>query len=170
MRDTKLKEYIDSLDENALKHQVIEMYSLFPKVKEYYDLKINPKFEEKLLEEYKVLIKGEFFYYKGKVKVKYSRVSDIIREFNEKATTPDKTVELMLYYVELGVEFTNLYGVMEEEFYINVEATFNKALNHIYKHELKAVFKNKIKKTIDNILVIDGDFKNNMSNILASYY
>ncbi|WP_415874784.1 DUF6155 family protein [Clostridium sp.] len=166
----KLREYIDSLDEDVLKLQVIDMYRIFPEVKRYYDLKINPDLERKLLEQYKMLIKKKFYFYKGKVKVRYADISKIIREFNDKATMPDNVVELMLYYIDLGIELANTYGMAEEEFYINVEATFLKALKHISKYDLKDTFKDKVKSIVESILVTQGDFKNNMSNILFSYY
>lgn len=170
MSEVKLDEYINSLDENILKFQITEMYRLFPNVKEYYDLRINPILEDKLLEEYKELIKNEFHTYKSKIKVSYSKVSDTIREFKEISIMPEKTIELMLYYVNLGIEVSNLYGEMEEEFYINVEATFHKALNLIFKHDLREMFEKKVKDIVDNILILEDDFKNNMYNILNSYY
>lgn len=169
MGEAKLKEYINSLDESKLRHQVIEMCQLIPEVKEYYNLKINPMLEEKLLEEYKSLIKSEFYSYRGKIRVSYSEISDIIRKFKEKVTMADKIAELMLFYVDLGIELTNEYGEMEEEFYINVEATFNKAISHINKHGLKEIFNNRLRDIISKILLFDEDFKNNMSNILNSY-
>ncbi|KYH28424.1 hypothetical protein CPAL_05250 [Clostridium thermopalmarium DSM 5974] len=168
--DIKLRQYIDSLDEDVLRLQVIDMYRIFPEVKKYYDLKINPDLEKKLLDQYKMLIKKKFFFHKGKVKVKYSDISKIIREFNDKATMPDNVVELMLYYIDLGIELANTYGMVEEEFYINIEATFVKALKHIFRYDLKDIFKDKVKNIVESISITQGDFKDSMSNILFSYY
>ena len=60
MSKKDLKLYIHELDKEQLEDQIIDLYTRFKEVKEYYDFAFNPK-ENKLMEECKLKIsKGVF--------------------------------------------------------------------------------------------------------------
>ena len=40
----------------------------------------------------------------------------------------------MLYYVEMGVQFTNAYGDIDEAFYNSMESMYERAVKYIAQH------------------------------------
>ncbi|MBQ8555081.1 MAG: hypothetical protein IJ438_04315 [Clostridia bacterium] len=48
----------------------------------------------------------------------------VISDFKKVSRNQENVAELMLTYVECGVEFTNVYGDMDEAFYYSVESMF----------------------------------------------
>ncbi len=70
-----------------------------------------------VLEEYRKIIKNEFFPEKGYGELRYSVAEKAIRDYSEASGDFAGKIELMLTYVENGVEYTNEYGDIDEEFY-----------------------------------------------------
>ena len=48
----------------------------------------------------------------------------VINDFRKASQNKESIADLMLYYVECGVEFTNLYGDIDEHFYSSLESMF----------------------------------------------
>jgi len=46
--------------------------------------------------------------------------NDAIKEFQKISSIPENIAELMLFYAEIGVEFTNTYGDIDEKFFLLV--------------------------------------------------
>ncbi len=170
MKQNKYIEYLSSLKTDELKKDIQDLIRLFPEVREYYDLRINPKLEKELLNKYKHIIKEEFFPKKEDVKMRYSVVSEAIIQFQRKATIPSNVAELMLYYVEIALKFTESYGDIGERFYISVEGAFDKALNYIFKNELKDLFYENVKGIVLRTKEIGWGFEDNMKEILYKYF
>ncbi|MCY6957502.1 DUF6155 family protein [Clostridium brassicae] len=168
--NSKYIQYIGSIKEDELKREILELIKLFPEVREYYDLRIDPELEKNMLDRYKKVIKNEFFPEKEDIKMRYSVVSETIIDFQRRALIPDNSIELMLYYVEIALDFTKLYGDIGEKFYISVEGTFDKALNYIFKKGLERKFYSKIKELLDRTSYIEGDFQTNMVEIFYKYF
>jgi hypothetical protein len=70
-----------------------------------------------ILEEYREIIKNEFFPKKGYGALRYSVAEKAIKDYSEASRDFTGKMELMLTYVENGVEYTNEYGDIDEEFY-----------------------------------------------------
>ena len=48
----------------------------------------------------------------------------VISDFQKASQNKESIADLILYYVECGVEFTNLYGDIDERFYSSLESMF----------------------------------------------
>jgi hypothetical protein len=57
------------------------------------------------------------------------------------------------------LKFTESYGDIGERFYISVEGAFDKALNYIFKNELKDLFYENVKGIVLRTKEIDGVLK-----------
>lgn len=55
----------------------------------------------------------------------------------------------MMFYVELGVNFSAEYGDMWEDYYITIENNFGKALEFLYKNGLLTDYLPRIKKMLE---------------------
>jgi len=70
-----------------------------------------------VMEEYRKIIKNEFFPKKGYGELRYSVAEKAIRDYSEASGDFEGKMELMLTYVENGVKYTNEYADVDEEFY-----------------------------------------------------
>lgn len=170
MKEAKLNQYLSSLDKSQLEKEIVELFKLYPQVKEHYNLKANAKLEEALLNRYKKKIEEEFEMNKDRDEVKYSAISEVIMEFQQISSEASKKVELMIYYLHKALNLTNSDVNIEENFYLSIEGVFEKALNTVFKNELEEEFENGIKEILEKVSEEEFEFKDNMMNIYSCYY
>lgn len=103
-------------------------------------------------------------------RMRYSVVNKAISDFKKISNNSEKIAELMLYYAEVGVDFTNTYGDIDERFYDIIERAYMNTLEYIYKNDLQDKFKNKIDEIRLNTDGIDWAFYDNMDEIYYDYY
>jgi hypothetical protein len=133
---TELKMYLKSRSKEQLITSIAELYKKFPAVKEHYQLEINPASEAEIAEGYKKTIKDEFFPARGYGQARLSVARKAVNDFKKLCNSPEAWVDIMLFYVEQGVEFTTAYGDIDEPFYNSMESMFEKALELVQKHDL----------------------------------
>lgn len=79
-----------------------------------------------VMEEYRDIIKNEFFPKRGYGELQYSVAEKAINDYSEASGDFAGTMELMFFYVENGVEFTSKYGDIDEEFYLKIYGMLEK--------------------------------------------
>ena len=77
--------------------------------------------EEQLVTECKKRIHAAFF--GSRLSLKNART--IISDFKKVSKNRENVAELMLHYVECGVEYTSMYGDINEAFYYSIESMFS---------------------------------------------
>jgi hypothetical protein len=60
--------------------------------------------------------------------MRLSEAKNAISKFNKLSSDDLKTLDLMLYYVEIGTEFTNTYGDIDEKFYNSMVSMYRKVV------------------------------------------
>ncbi|MCX6270977.1 MAG: DUF6155 family protein [Bacteroidetes bacterium] len=105
---TDIKKELKKLDHNKLVELIADLYKMNKAVSEYFDFYINPD-EKELFKKYKEKVK-EAFYPKRGYKLRLSDGKSAISDFKKLGGSPDLVADLMLYYVEMGVVFTNDFG------------------------------------------------------------
>lgn len=93
-----------------------------------------------VLEKYKKIIKNEFFPARGFGKVRLSIARKAVNDFKKITNSKTELADIMLFYVENGVEYTNDYGDIDEAFYSSMESVYESALSHISKSNLEDEF------------------------------
>ena len=74
----------------------------------------------------------------------------------------------MLYYVEMGVEFTNTYGDINESFYNSVERMYQSVIERINKHKNPMIFNTlskRLKAIVDDTDGIGWGFHDGLNYI-----
>lgn len=131
----KKNEYLLSLAElkNIIKKQsreeiiqlLLDSYKVSPQVKEYITAKYGDKDTlEQIFQTYKNKIKDVFFPKSMRAQFKIGEARKVISNFKKLCSDEKLVIDLMLYYVEMGVEFTNTYGDINESFYNSVERMY----------------------------------------------
>ena len=110
---------------------VMELYEARKEAKEYLDFYINPNDDAKL-EEYKKIIYNEFYPNRGEPKCRFSVCRKTISDFKKLKPSPSCIADLMLFYIETGVNFTAEYGDMTRGPRVIAEES-KKAMKNILK-------------------------------------
>jgi hypothetical protein len=128
----ELKKQLKSYKTNDLISIIVDCYKLSDDVKKYVHIMLEPESTaQQLFEEAKSRIVQEFYPNRGEPKLRLAQAKKAITEFNKLCNDHVKTLELMIYYVELGVEFTNDYGDINEQFYYSMESMYQNVLKKI---------------------------------------
>jgi hypothetical protein len=77
------------------------------------------------IELYRNRIVEQFFPKRGFGKLKLGEARKAIREYKKATGSIPGTLELLMTYVENGVEFTNQYGDIDERFYNSIESALS---------------------------------------------
>jgi hypothetical protein len=141
MNKNNFKKKIESFDKKQLFELIMDVYNKNASAKEYLDFLYNPNGEE-VLKSYKQKVR-EAFYPKRGYGYKLSIGKKAISDFRKLNPTPDTLIDLLLCYVESGIDFTNDYGDIDENFYSSIEGVYENALKVISKVGLHDKYKNR---------------------------
>lgn len=64
----------------------------------------------------------------------------VISDYKKVSKNKENIAELMLYYVECGVEFTNMYGDIDEAFYYSIASMFSDFVSSLNKLDSDAYY------------------------------
>lgn len=146
---TELKKYLNIKSDKELVNEIVDLFKLSSKVKEYYNLKVNPENEQEMLKDYKNIVQEQFFPSRGNSVLNYKILRDAIYNFEKLSTKPENIADLMLTYVENGVEYTNTYGDIDETFYNNIARMYNKTVQYIIENNLEDKYQERCQETME---------------------
>ncbi|WP_321297923.1 DUF6155 family protein [Marinifilum fragile] len=165
MSKKDLKEYIHHLTKEQLQDQIIDLYTRFKDVKEFYDFAFNPK-ENKLMEECKFKISKEYFPVNGrKAKMRRSVAQSYIRHFKRLGVDSSLIADIMLYNIEVAQTYTSEQFIKQESFYKSMLKSFQEAVKYIRDNGLDNEFKARLNKIVDES--IDQNWMNSKGFMMA---
>lgn len=163
---SKLK---DSTKEELIK-TIVDLYKKDQFVKDYYQSKFTDADDLSLLEKQKERITKEFFSVRGYGRAKLSVAKKVITEYKKLNNNPDHLAELMLFYVETGVEYTNHYGDIDEQFYISMENMYETLLKHIVKNNISDKYTERCQKTLKDSKNTGWGFHDQLCDLYYEYF
>ena len=166
LREVKIE--LKKQDNETLIKHISELYKKYKPVKEYFDFYIDPN-EEKVLEQYKEKVR-EGFYPKRGFNWKLSISRKAINDFKKLGTSKESVADLLLYYVECGVEFTNEFGDIDENFYSSIENTYAKALDISQKEGILAKFEDRAYEIVEGTENIGWGFHDYLGDVYSEHY
>jgi hypothetical protein len=156
MSKRDLKKELADFDRTKLIGLISELYDKNKSVKEYLDYYLKPD-EKAILKVYKAKVK-EAFYPKRGFGFKLALGKKAINDFRKLSPSPDSLIDLMLYYVECGVEFTNEYGDINENYYLSLERVFRDSMELIDIHSLHDSLKDRALTILSDTATIGWGF------------
>ena len=149
MSKRALTKYLQGLDKSELEDQVLDLYTRFKPVKEYYNFVFNPK-EDKLVEEAKFKIANEYFPVKRrKARARRSVAQKYIKQFLLLEMDPQLIAEVMLFNLETAQRFNEQKRINQDAFYKSMFNSFEQAVSFINDNGLKSVFTQRIREILD---------------------
>lgn len=168
MNVTELKKYLMSLDQATLVGEVVELYRSFDRVKDYYETKLNSESASTVLEKYKDIITLEFFPKRGFGKARLSVARKAVLDFKKVTKNPNQVIDIMLHYVEVGCQFTDEYGDIDEPFYNSMESMYESALKLIIKTEAQQHYYSRCRQIAKN--AVEGwGFRDQLEDLFENY-
>jgi len=149
MSKRALTKYLQSLSKQELEDQVLDLYTRFKPVKDYYNFVFNPK-EDKLVEEAKLKISNEYFPVKRrKPRARRSVAQKYIKQFLLLEMDAALIAEVMLFNIETAQRFNARKRINQEAFYKSMFNSFEQAVTFIFQNGLKAVYEKRISAIVE---------------------
>ncbi|OJV26754.1 MAG: hypothetical protein BGO32_07820 [Bacteroidetes bacterium 37-13] len=165
---TDIKKELKKLDKDKLIDLVADLYKKNKSVKEFFDFYVNPD-ERELFEKYRDKV-FEAFYPKRGYNYKLKDGKQAISDFKKLGTSTDLLADLMLFYVETGVKFTNDYGDVNESYYKSLATTFVDSLTLMSKENLLDKFEGRVVKVVDDTSGIGWGFHDYLVQVWMDFY
>jgi|ASRP01.1.fsa_nt_gi hypothetical protein len=165
-----LKKYLKGKSEKELIDEIVELFKTNKQVQEIYSIKLNPQNEEILLEEYKDKVIQQFFPSRGMNVLNYNVLKKLISDFEKVAIKKSNVIELLLCYAENGVDFTNSYGDIDEQFYNNISKIYEKALYLIAENNLEEKYLEDCQNIMNDATGIGWGFGDWMDELFYDYF
>jgi hypothetical protein len=168
MSKRELRKELESFDKKKLVDLIFYLYDKNKSVKEYLDYYISPD-EKATLQIYKVKVR-EAFYPKRGFGYKIANGKKAISDFRKLKPTVDSLIDLLIYFVECGVEFTNDYGDISEGFYSSIEGVYYDAMKLIDKNGLHNNYKIRAHEILKETVNIGWGFHDTLSDYYYEIY
>ncbi len=167
---TDLKQYLKKCSSEELILEIAELYKRFDGVKDYYQVKLAPDSHNDVIKKYKKIIGDQFFPTRGLGKAKLSIAKKAITDYKKIAENAKDVVDIMLFYVEQGVLFTNEYGDIGESFYSSMESVYEDAVELMVKNRLHDVFQQRCLKIVKDTSGIGWGFHDTLDDIYSKAF
>ena len=149
-----LKKRLRECSQGELVDLVQRLYEAVPEASDFINVEYDDGgYADDLLQKAKKQVRHEFFPDRGFGRCSLSKAKDVIRSFGHVCKDPALYLDLQLYYVECGIEFTNEYGDIDERFYNSMESVYRNVIATLINLEdevLTSRFRNRLKAAVDD--------------------
>lgn len=128
---TDIKKELKKLDKDKILDLILDLYKKHKPIRAYLDFYISPN-EGGIIEKYHDKIFEAFYPTQGKINIK--KAKDALSDFKKLDIGNDTYAELLLFFVETGINFINDYGDLDNGFYKGLCKYYNESLT-IYRNE-----------------------------------
>jgi len=165
---TDIKKELKKLDKDKLIDLIADLYKKNKSVKEFFDFYIEPN-EIELFNKYRERVFNAFYPKRGfNYNLKDGKTA--ISDFKKLGPSSELLADLMLFYVETGVEFTNDFGDINEAFYSSLEKTYLSALTLMKKENLLDKFADRTLKVVSVTSEMGWGFHDYLADVHAEFY
>lgn len=166
---SELKKELSKMTQKQLVNQIASLYQRFDSVKEFYSISVFSD-ELAVLEKYKDIIKDEFISARtGFPKMRLSVARKAISDYIKLSSSTLHIADLMVLYVESGVECTQDYGDIDEKFYTSMEAMYERATKYIHKENLGSTFESRLEDIVNETAGMGWGFHDQLADTYYSY-
>jgi len=165
-----LKSFLSSKTEKELIEEISGLYRHFKNVRDFYDVQLSQDHAVDLLKQHKKILKDEFLPQRGFGDARLSVARKTVMDYKKIVGLNENLADLALYYVEIGVQYTNTYGDIDEPFYNSMETMFEQALKWMKQLNLLASFQSRAEKICAETENIGWGFHDMLGQIYSDYF
>jgi hypothetical protein len=93
-----------------------------------------------------------------------------VSDYKKVSASKFGVADVMLYYVETGVQFTNTYGDIDEAFYNSMESMYERAVKYIVQHGMLRQFEERCRRIVTDTSGIGWGFHDGLSDIYEEHF
>jgi hypothetical protein len=160
-----IRAFLQEKPHEQLVNDMLFLYNKFDGVKEFLALQMGHGFSDDLVEKHRAIIQREFFPARGFGRARLSLARKAVTDYKKLSPNIPGLVELTVFYVEMGVRFTNEYGDIDEPFYNSMESMYENALKLIIQHQLQDQFQKRCKAIVTDTRHIGWGFHDTLSDL-----
>ena len=164
---TDLKKELRKLDKSKIIDLISDMYKKHKPIKEYLDFYVNPD-EGGLIEAYHDKILDSFYPTRGQINIK--KAKDAISTFKKLDVGKDSYADLLLFYVETGINFTNDFGELDSGFYIGLCKFYIESLTIFSQERQLENIKDRAHKVMANTINMTWGLHENLTETFNDFF
>ncbi|QZE13496.1 hypothetical protein K4L44_13060 [Halosquirtibacter laminarini] len=169
MSKRELKKHLDTLNEDQLKEMIVDLHDRFKDVKDFYKFFFNPD-EDKLLEDAKTAINKEFYPARSRrPKMRPTVFKKNYKLLSTLGVSPEKLIELMLYYIDVAIQFPRSRNIRKANFHQSIYKTYEDCISYVFKEGFESIYMNKLEEIVDQTWKKDWPNKSNFDKVLDLY-
>lgn len=143
----ELKAFLNTLSKDQLIEQIASLCAAVPQAADFYRTKLRAEDDAAVAEEYKKKIRREFArWYRDGFRLSSARRP--VTEFEKVAGSARTVVDVMLTYVEEGLDAVLDIGGLDESYANSMAAMYRSAVRRVVQHDLQAEYGSRCKAVL----------------------
>ena len=133
---TQIKKELNKKNNAELIDIICELCKISKEAEDRLNLILgNDRYIDEVLIAAKEKVRGQFFPKRGLGKLDLKAAKSEITSFKKMCNDLEKTLDLQMYYVECGIEYTNAFGDISERFYNSMGKMYETVINSLIDAE-----------------------------------
>jgi hypothetical protein len=148
---SELKRQLSQYNQAKLLELISELHSLSADNKRFIEAKVIN--DDSIIEKYRAIIGKSISTdapWKKSQQLSLKTAKKAISDYKKATGNIKGTIDLMIYYVERGTEFTCAFGDIDENFYISLELVFSDVLKLMGRNNYTEEFTNRLATVVDD--------------------
>lgn len=173
LRWSQVKAKLAGFSQPELLDIIRDLYKLNPDNKVFLSSHLQIGDTQTLAEPYRRIIRNQFYPDRGFPKLNLKAARRALNDFKKASVDPKAVADLMVYYVEQGVQCTLQYGDINQAFYSSLESVFSEAIELITKTgdaALIAEFYPRLEQIVWDTANVGWGFHDNLDELFYSDY
>ena len=166
----KLKAHLANKSQKELAREIVDLYQQFSVVKDFYMLQMSEDGANDILAKHRMIIKDEFLPRRSFGNARLSVARKAVMDFKKLSGINTHLIDLALYYVEVGVQYTNTYGDINEPFYNSMESMFTQAMKWMKQLKISDQFQQRAEQICEDTDGIGWGFHDRLCEIYSDYF
>jgi hypothetical protein len=164
----QLKKHLKTRSQEELIEEIVMLFSKFDGVRNYYQYELSGEADEDIVAKHKAAIQREFSTGRTPGPARLSVARKLVADYKKIAPSEASLIDLMLVYVEAGVNFTATFGDIDEPFYSSMESIYQSALKLIVKARLQAEYETRCRKILTDTQYMGWGFHDILDEMYRS--
>ena len=166
-----LRQYLRKREHKELIDEIADLYKKFDSVKSYYQASVFDD-DQGVLEKFKLIIELEFFPKSiyAEPPCRLSVAKKAISDYKKISCSDQNLADIMLFYVECGIRFTNEYGDIDDRFYSSMGSVYANACEFIYENSLQEHFQVRALTAVTDTLDCGWGFNEYLCDTYYQYF